>query len=1482
MFGSILADVTQELHYNEPFPLFRSPFPVSSLVVRYPLLPHSEWEIRGDALPLIIWKSITLGNFTIPQTQTVYLRKHLQWSQLSVAFRLCLHYRFGVIAYINGMEILRDNLPAGPINSTTLATGSYNQYADHQFVRSVELIGRGSVLLEVELHWPKLSNKSKRILFDAWLEELGNGPSSDCFVIPFPATSNLTDFNKLSYTQFEGPSTSFLLNFYQSYTVNMISLYAPQSTRLLPQVFQVKSGNSGTSLFGERNPLWTPRRWHTLFTGLSKSTNSLRVEISSEYATMELYEMRVGICFDATYPDFRYVVPERKLQFGGYVSLKPTSTIFSQCRVFGLPESMGFVSETCHLLGSYTGNTTLVTITVISTQPVERTTLIHLRYEQCVDTLLKVERSYCMGDAFFEWFRLRNANSGSLLLAVEPGTTQKAGSVVSFLVCTSATRLELTMGSERRKFWLTGSSIKFSFITNKKTIFLYQTRYDERFGFSQTRMLSLTMPIPFASLWRYHFDSIPENWFLPEFDDSFWPQATANTFPPPSRNTWFFRRSFLVRSFAEYAAVKLYIRYDSCFAIYINGNVVHSFQVSLPVTNTTVCYSHNTPAYHSFSFPKSILQSGTNSIAIAFVSFSPTSVVSFDCMVQLLLPQMDSLMMGGVASSDSVVNPSTIISMNLNSDLFAYGRGSNDILLSFGNSRCESFNVIQLFRKTNGYSPPLHFELYGRSDSQNDWSLIYVSKSIVWFPTNNVKSFFVNLPICYTELLLSKISGDAEQTASWELLEVSFLLLPIKYFLSLGYTDNVIPTGDSMTLLPTSPYYSNFKAVSLPSEFQIDSASGAILGSYSKTREEVIAVTAQHLNGTAVSLKHTLTFQECSSVPVTIHVLLLSVPHFLYIWVYDSAQVAAFQLYQLFDQPGEYTFQTCLRSERYALLLTSDTLWTADDRIWVTVGDSSIVVAEDRIVSRRSLSLTLDFSILLAPISSWKYLITNNPPPDWTSDLFGDFAWREAKLSDVTYSEGTTFLFRSFIWVPESPRSLLLHGQVRFQGIVIIYIAGVHVAQFGPDSDSTEQPASAYVRTRFFSVNIVQAELSFGSHVVSVEYHTKNSVTGTSAPLSFQMIVNREDLALYRDSFVCRVIQEGVSVEQVWGSPWYPRVINEMGSTAASVRASVIHLSMRPDSYLELQTSSGLSIYPNGLLITVGVESVTGILVAWSERQRKWECIGPFVPGDKETLFPQLLLGYSAFRIYLESSGNDLIPIVSLYFVFTGNAGTRCSQLEDFPGAWDGEISVIPCEEGYSGYQFRICSKGSFGTIVTTSCQLDEPSSLTYPISALFLYKGVTAVFLYPGVNGIIESYSIAPPLPSGLTLNNETGVIQGIAREKLDLTVFTVEASNRHGVTSFVFNMTVRAVMCLADDDWQSSEARTLPYRLLCPHPEATLGVRWRYCSIVDQRGIWRKEGQLCIPKSGVAGFLVVSSLFFSIGFYFLLHWIQKKSGVC
>ena len=84
---------------------------------------------------------MVIGNFTLSNGQTVYLRKQLTWSQKSAAYKLSLSYRYGIIVFINGNEILRDNLPQGVIRKSTPATGGYEDYQERIYVRDTNEFG---------------------------------------------------------------------------------------------------------------------------------------------------------------------------------------------------------------------------------------------------------------------------------------------------------------------------------------------------------------------------------------------------------------------------------------------------------------------------------------------------------------------------------------------------------------------------------------------------------------------------------------------------------------------------------------------------------------------------------------------------------------------------------------------------------------------------------------------------------------------------------------------------------------------------------------------------------------------------------------------------------------------------------------------------------------------------------------------------------------------------------------------------------------------------------------------------------------------------------------------------------------------------------------------------------------------------------------------------------------------------------------------
>ena len=71
------------------------------------------------------WTPVILGEVTASVSGTQYFRKNFTSLMNMAAYELSMNYRYGIIAYINGTEIYRDNMPDGSVSSTTLASGSY-------------------------------------------------------------------------------------------------------------------------------------------------------------------------------------------------------------------------------------------------------------------------------------------------------------------------------------------------------------------------------------------------------------------------------------------------------------------------------------------------------------------------------------------------------------------------------------------------------------------------------------------------------------------------------------------------------------------------------------------------------------------------------------------------------------------------------------------------------------------------------------------------------------------------------------------------------------------------------------------------------------------------------------------------------------------------------------------------------------------------------------------------------------------------------------------------------------------------------------------------------------------------------------------------------------------------------------------------------------------------------------------------------------
>lgn len=110
-----------------------------------------------------------------------------------------------------------------------------------------------------------------------------------------------------------------------------------------------------------------------------------------------------------------------------------------------------------------------------------------------------------------------------------------------------------------------------------------------------------------------------------------------------------------------------------------------------------------------------------------------------------------------------------------------------------------------------------------------------------------------------------------------------------------------------------------------------------------------------------------------------------------------------------------------------------------------------------------------------------------------------------------------------------------------------------------------------------------------------------------------------------------------------------------------------------------------------------------------------------------------------------------------------------------------------------STYTIRVQNEHGFETtLINIEIVIPPPKNLTYSTADLTIINGVTPVALNPVVEGITDSFSISPALPSGLSFNTQTGAITGISSSIRVRTPYTVRANNTTGYAQYTFFLTV------------------------------------------------------------------------------------------
>ena len=148
-----------------------------------------------------------------------------------------------------------------------------------------------------------------------------------------------------------------------------------------------------------------------------------------------------------------------------------------------------------------------------------------------------------------------------------------------------------------------------------------------------------------------------------------------------------------------------------------------------------------------------------------------------------------------------------------------------------------------------------------------------------------------------------------------------------------------------------------------------------------------------------------------------------------------------------------------------------------------------------------------------------------------------------------------------------------------------------------------------------------------------------------------------------------------------------------------------------------------------------------------------------------------------------------------------------CEAVDGYEAVESGEVSIKQnsCAEGYSGYTYRVCFNGTFGEIQYDHCSRLAPSDLSYNVESSYFVD--TLITLTPTVTNLVESYSVSPSLPDGLTLNESSGIISGSVSENVTVAV-TVTAMNTAGSTTAPLTIVIKYHGCEAVDGYEAVES--------------------------------------------------------------------------